>query len=1413
MTKTPDLGRGLARFLSPTGEVVGAGFLVSERHIVTCAHVVSAALGPEAEETVMAPTEPVALDWPLVASNQEATAKIVKWYPARNDVRTGDLDDIAVLVLTDEYPLPREVEPLPIVVLEETAYFDRSVRMCGFAKDAGDWVEGKLQGRIGTGWVQVDQGPGQLKVAAGFSGAAVWDKQEDVVVGMIATINDRDDVRSGFMIPADSLVCAWPELEIYSRPPNPYRGLEAFREQDAHNFMGREQDVQAVLAALARPFLAVVGASGSGKSSLLFAGVIPPLRQRGNWLIASFRPRGEPFRELAAALIELLYPTVDALERAEKQSALATKLAGRQLHLADLISEILKANPDTRLLLIADQFEELYTQNLSLERQRQFLDELVAAVGAHIRKPAFNLVLAARLDFLGQLLDYEPLAEWVKPHHWLLGPLGRAGLETAIERPAQQAKVQMEDGLIERILHDLGEQPGTLPLLQFALTQLWERQRHRWLTHQAYEAIGGVTEALARHADEVLGRFPNDQERLRRIFVQLVHPGEGGEDTRQVATREQVGADNWNLVQELADNRLVVTGRDPQGQDTVEVVHETLIRHWWPLREWLREDRSFRLWQNGLRQALAEWEHTGRDAGALLAGARLAEAEERLTEYGVRLSKGETDYIQASINRRVAETAERERQRQDRERLHQRINFGLATFLVVVLGLAGVARQQALNAEQRAALLSANTANSLTSEGALNQALLLMLDSSHVFDDNSVPDTLRIALSKALEKKQQTETRFLFPNMQVFDTGDALLLVNPQTNDIWRLSDSLDPKLLVHGIPDDDRIRKIARTSQGNEYLILRYNDDIEEISVNGGEKRKLVSLSPPQGWVTLNEDEPNFLAGDLIVRQLSPMINTNGAEAKINSNQKNHYQIFDTIERRIHFIDTPINLRIVGRAPGNAFYGQNHDDQSFYEIHIEKAGVTLKPVKLNEMDAIGLSLGIRKCVSNMPKVVRMVALRKLSYSGLYEAACENFNDNTLIVEKWSSSAGPQHKETLFQANGNMLDVRQLFSHILGHLSPQVISWVGYSQVQDNELKTERIAILLNRSAYVLTRELRDQPSSDRSEENWSLLLNYRHTMGIDYARFIGNRLVTVEPSAGRLVAHYLNKRYEPLFSNSKAEFIGSEKPIETLHQGNCIGYSIPIKSRIRLASDLEIIFDAPNGDDITEEASESASTNAIIKKLKILSNNKEFTVSLGDAVSCVQFSADQKRLATISDKDVKIYDFEHILKTEKISGSEIGFIDVPNVISAIFSDPTGEGIVTANLTNQVLLWKRPEKGKNWISSEIYRGYNPIRYAEPDLTGQRLLLIEDEGEGQQRGLLYSLNAQEPWLKLGTEYKWLGVTFTDKLEIAVSKHSEWARVISIPPLSTMVTQAMDALSPECRPPSPEKYRESPCWPSF
>ena len=238
------------------------------------------------------------------------------------------------------------------------------------------------------------------------------------------------------------------------------------------------------------------------------------------------------------------------------------------------------------------------------------------------------VLLTLRADFMGQALAHRPFADALQEGSLMLGPMNRTELQAAVEKPAELQGAAFESGLIPRILDDVGEEPGNLPLLEFALSLLWERIDQGWLTHDAYDEIGRVDGALARYAEEVYEALSLEHQlAAQRIFIQLVQPGEGTEDTRRVARRSELGEGNWPLVQYLADKRLVVTGRDAAGQETVEVVHEALIRSWQRLRDWIEEDRAFRVWQEGLRAAMRQWQASDQDAGGLLRGAPLVTAE------------------------------------------------------------------------------------------------------------------------------------------------------------------------------------------------------------------------------------------------------------------------------------------------------------------------------------------------------------------------------------------------------------------------------------------------------------------------------------------------------------------------------------------------------------------------------------------------------------------------------------------------------------------------------------------------------------------------------------------------------------------------------------------------------------------
>ncbi|NER32491.1 MAG: AAA family ATPase [Oscillatoria sp. SIO1A7] len=466
-------------------------------------------------------------------------------------------------------------------------------------------------------------------------------------------------------------------------PDCPYRGLFAFQEEDAEFFFGREQFIEDLVADVrAKPLVAVIGPSGSGKSSVVFAGLMPKLRQDRSWQVAFFRPNNRPFYGLAQALVTLLEPETSEMERLAEAKKLAGYFQDKTVELRDVVEKIVSNSPGSRLLLVADQFEELYALCQDASDRQQFLDELLAAMQALTgsRSPDLALVLTLRADFLGQALSYRPFADALQGAIRTLGPMSRQELRDVIEKPAAKVGVKFEEWLSDRILEEASEEPGHLPLVEFTLTQLWEKQQNKKLTHEAYDAIGSMAQALTYYAEKVYGELTaQEQQQARQIFSQLVHSGENTRDTRRLATRAEVGEENWGLVRGLADKRLLVTGRyshpktetpkietievaseladkslvlaggNSQFQEeTVEIVHEILIWKWERLKSWIDEDREFLIWQQGLRPLVRQWQDNNKDKEVLLREPLLEEAEKWLAKYPDLLGDNEKAFIEAS---------------------------------------------------------------------------------------------------------------------------------------------------------------------------------------------------------------------------------------------------------------------------------------------------------------------------------------------------------------------------------------------------------------------------------------------------------------------------------------------------------------------------------------------------------------------------------------------------------------------------------------------------------------------------------------------------------------------------------------------------------------------------------------------
>lgn len=461
---------------------------------------------------------------------------------------------------------------------------------------------------------------------------------------------------------------------------SPYRGLFAFGEEDAPYFFGRETFTEQLIDAVQQQsMVAVIGPSGSGKSSVVIAGLLPHLRQQPNWSIAIMRPGSDPFQSLAAACVGQLEPDIGRTQQLTRTGELAHALRQEHVHFPEVVNQIIQKKAETvvgqqRFLLIVDQFEEIYTLCTNKQLRQQFLDELLDLVDVQRfwLESTFTLAITLRTDFLGQALRYRPFADALQGADVKLGPMNRRELQSAIASPARRQGFGFETGLVARILDDVGDEPGNLPLLEFALTSLWDNRESEQLSHTAYEKIGAVEGALARYADSIYSVMSQaEKNRARQIFIQMVRPGSGTEDTRRLATREELGPANWKLVRQLADARLVVTNQNAHGEETVEVVHEALIRGWGRLRDWMDEDRTFRAWQERLRSSLEQWSVTEHDEGGLLRGLPLTEAESWMAERRDHLSQAELTFIQKSINAQNRERARRLEAQEEQRRIKE----------------------------------------------------------------------------------------------------------------------------------------------------------------------------------------------------------------------------------------------------------------------------------------------------------------------------------------------------------------------------------------------------------------------------------------------------------------------------------------------------------------------------------------------------------------------------------------------------------------------------------------------------------------------------------------------------------------------------------------------------------------------
>lgn len=632
------------RIYSAAGEVIGAGFLVATDVVCTCAHVVTRALGvPHAAE--QASGKPVDIDFPLLDGRPPARAAVVSW-------RRGGAD-VALLRLDATVEGAR---PVPLV--DGTGVWGHTFRALGYpaGADRGVWASGTLRAGQGSGWVQMEaQEPGP-RISKGFSGAPVWDDAQDGVIGM--TVAAHQGARTAYLLPSADLVD-----ERTLRPRCPFQGLAAFTEEDEEFFHGRDSDTARVHTGVRRrPVTLVAGPSGCGKSSLLRAGVLPRLRAE-DMSVSELRPVPgvRATAVLARALIGVLEPGLGEVERLAKSEELAGLLETGDDVPAELRGRVLARGQGAGHVLFVDQLEEYAGAEPDAGRE---LFGLLAALAGKDGAAVLRVVATARPDSLDVLVT-AATSDLVSDAVQFLAPLAADDLERAVTAPVDAVPgLWFEPGLPERIVADAGDEPGRMPLVQFALTQLWERRTRSMLTHAAYDDLGGIAGVLVTYADDALAALPQaQQDCARRLFVQLARPGEGNSFSRRPTRAADLAPELLGLARELAPGKLVVLSHAPGGgerEEIVDLAHEALTALWPRLNQWLVDSRDFRSWQEQMRADLHRWQAQHREPARLLSGTDLAEADTRLAEHPDDMSADERGYIQ--LSRRHSRRAARFRQ-------------------------------------------------------------------------------------------------------------------------------------------------------------------------------------------------------------------------------------------------------------------------------------------------------------------------------------------------------------------------------------------------------------------------------------------------------------------------------------------------------------------------------------------------------------------------------------------------------------------------------------------------------------------------------------------------------------------------------------------------------------------------------
>ena len=638
----------------------------------------------------------------------------------------------------------------------------------------------------------------------------------------------------------------------------PYKGLNFYDESDADLFVGREaltaRLLERILSMTLRPgsgqassgeatkerFLAVVGASGSGKSSLIRAGLVPALRWNktsADWISSVFTPTEHPLESLALTLTQ---------ENGASSETLVHAMAHDSQSLQKFVSQHLGLKRGARLVLVVDQFEELFTLCRSEEERASFIGNLLTA-SLDADSPVIVLI-TLRADFYAPCANYPSLREALAMQQEFIGAMNDEELQRAIEEPARRGRWELEPGLIDLLLHDVGNEPGALPLLSHALLETWERRRGRMMTLSGYTSSGCVRGAIAETAETVFtDQFTREQQSIaRRIFLRLTELSDetSTADTRRRATfnelilKPEEAAITRAVLNALADARLITTS-----EDAAEVAHEALIREWPTLRGWLEENRDGLRLHRQLTEAAQDWHKLNRSEDMLFRGARLAQAREWAASHAVDMNILEQEFLDASQAWADRDAAERESQRQreleaaqklaETEHRSARQLRRRALYLAGALLLAMIAALTAgFFANRNSTLAIQNASIAQTAQAASTQAIAdftrseaqrLAAEARSLMQSASDPQLIALLSLRSINTQYTAEgdaaltaaAALPIPKKIFADNGDRIYSVDFSPDDEYVVTGSYDGIARIFDVQTGQRIHQFTANETG----------------------------------------------------------------------------------------------------------------------------------------------------------------------------------------------------------------------------------------------------------------------------------------------------------------------------------------------------------------------------------------------------------------------------------------------------------------------------------------------------------------------------------------------------------------------------------------------------------------------